>query len=108
MLYSPDSLSVKPQFLTTRVQTADGGSRSFGPWVGSGFPDRIATYTFSLPFSGIHGDTMAKLSRAMERGGYRSFAYWKPRHAVYTASAGQVSFYLPKYRQNAGRVFAGL
>lgn len=103
-----DSLSVQPRIHSSRVETADAGSRSFGPWVGDGFPDRIISYSFALPFSAIDGDARQQMMLAMARSGYRQFTHWQTDINVYTLAAGQQTLHLPKFRQNAAQVFAGL
>lgn len=104
----PSSLSVRPTIHRTRVNTADAASRSFGPLVGDGFPDKIVSYSFSLPFDTIRGATRRQMMLAMARGGYRKLAIWQSEIHSYTLRAGQQTLRLPKFRQNAGQVFAGL
>lgn len=103
-----ESLSVVPRKLTTRVPTADGGSRLFGKYLGQGHANFLDSYMFALRMPGIYGDTLEFLSQARAQGGWHLFTHWKPIFAYYTAKAAQTVFYLPRFRRNAGQTFAGL
>jgi hypothetical protein len=102
------SLSVDPTEIEETIDTIDGGSITFGPLSFTGAPDHLERFTFEFPIQYVAGETRRALERARARGGYHTFAYWKPLSAFYTADGFTQTFYLPRYRRNAAQALAGL
>lgn len=105
-IYPRISVALTP--LKTRVPTMDGGGVTFTPFAVLGSPDRLFQYGFTLPFSMQDGGAMSQLDDARAKGGFHTFAYWKPVTEIYTARVGLQVYVLPRYRRNAAQVFAGL
>ncbi len=109
----PDSLSVQPEPISESVDTIDGGSVTFYPTIAGG-PTLIDRYTISFPLSVVDGTARRDLERIRARGGFHTLSIWKPLPAFYDGAnpfatgASNRTYLLPRYRQNAGQVFAGL
>lgn len=102
----PDTISVNPTPIFESVDTIDGGSVLFYPSL-PGSANLADRYEISFPITAVEGVTRRALERIRARGGYHTLAIWKPISAFYVATAAGV-YLLPRYRQNAGQVLAGL
>lgn len=101
LAYNPQSLAVDIRDSASDVETF-GDSYRFNRALVAGLPDRELRFAFELPFDGLTEEANLRTIRRLQaKPGEFSFAYWKPVNFYYTATSGQVSFYLPRHRRYA-------
>lgn len=107
-LMLPTDLTPSEPMRVTQNLLASGGTSLIGAFGGSGMPDRLTTFSLSLPWqtdSTVPGLTLL-IEQLAASGRSHDVCYWKQRLCIYTLAAAQQVIYLPRRDAfNAGYSF---
>lgn len=101
---NPASCDVEYEPGETFVKGADYGGVLFSRLVEEGHVDTVDAAVVTMNWDALADDQLRVLRRIRSRGGLHELALWKEENYFFTASDGQTTFYLPRYRRNAPQV----
>src|SRR3954467_8200814 len=105
----PRGVSVTPTPIGDHVDTLDGGSRVFQPRPSfDGVSDYIDRYEITVPYAALAGQNREQMELIRVSGVVHRVGIWRLVPVKYTCKGGLTRYYLPRYRQNAAQIFAGV